>query len=107
VPCDSHDDGLVEFKLVEIRPYLEGCLVAIDERHIAVHQNEGVLAYLAQVLLDILLDYVYCLLSSQSPGNYRLDVYATFVLKDYLKSIQVEALIINYQNFVLYRFVPS
>ena len=52
--CDSQDYGLRDAKALEKGPDLVTRLIAIHDRHVAVHQNQSVRSIFIEVGLNVL-----------------------------------------------------
>jgi len=100
VPCYGQYHGLQEALVVEKLADVKGGLVAVYEGHVAVHEDDSVVAPFSQVNSNIVLDHLDRLLSAVGSVNLVSDVDSTLAAEDGLERIQVKVLIVDYEDLL-------
>jgi len=67
---------------MEILPDVVGCLVAVDEGHVAVHEDDRVIAASSKVHSYIILDHFDGLLASVGLVDLLFDIDSTLAAED-------------------------
>ena len=88
---------------MQIFPDLLRCIVAVHEGHVAIHEDKFVTARSVVVRLDISLHHTQRLLAVECDIAVLLRVYAHSAVENYQSCVNIEALVVNYQDlFVCY-----
>lgn len=93
-------DWLLDIVQEQELSYALRALVAVFNRHVAVHENQIIVAKFHFVFFDILNNQFKCLLAIEGSIRKHLDILeANWKLQDCFKSHYVIWLVINDQNF--------
>jgi hypothetical protein len=85
---------------IQVFSNLLGRFIAVHERHVAIHQDEIVLAF-SEVLRDVFFNLLDCLLAVEAVVTNRFHIDPKTILKNDDDRFDVELLIIDDQNTVL------